>query len=188
MYGQAWLVDRSGKYLYRYPTQSADHLNQECCICQPACLIRRPAFEAAGKLDINLQVAYDYALWMRMPGKWLCIGDYLATSRMHAANKTLSNRKTGYRESIEALSRNYGYVPFQWIYGYPCYLVDGRDQFHDPIRPSIFKFALSLPMGFWRNRRRPGRYWKECRPVMPCPALTPPSNHTFPGRILHLGP
>jgi glycosyltransferase involved in cell wall biosynthesis len=186
IYGEAWLVDRSGKYLYRYPTQPSDHLSQECCICQPACFIRRTVFETAGKLDIDLHVAYDYALWMRMPGKWLCIGDYLATSRMHAANKTLSNRKTGYRESIEALSHNYGYVPFQWIYGYACYLVDGRDQFHDPIRPSIFKFALSLPMGFWRNRRRAWRYWKECRAVMTWAGLIRRWNESWLGRILHI--
>jgi glycosyltransferase involved in cell wall biosynthesis len=166
VYGQAWLVDRAGTRLRRYPTQPADHLTHECCICQPACFMRRSAFEAVGKLDVNLQVAFDYDLWMRLPGKLVGLDDYVATSRMHGGGKTLRMRKMVYKESIHALSRHYGYVPFRWIHSYACYLVDRRDQFYAPLRPSISKFALSLPIGLWLNRNQMGRYWKEYRAVM----------------------
>jgi hypothetical protein len=44
--------------------------------------------------------------------------------------------------------------------------VDGRDQFFEPLRPSILKYLLSLPAGAWQNRRRPLRYCREWMQVM----------------------
>jgi glycosyltransferase involved in cell wall biosynthesis len=185
VYGQAWLVDRAGKPLRRYPTQPPSCLAQECCICQPACFMRRPAVEAAGNLDVNLQVAFDYDLWMRLPGKLVGLDDYLATSRMHADNKTIRMRKMVYKESIQALSRHYGYVPFQWIHSYACYLVDGRDQFYAPLRPSMSKFALSLPIGLWVNHKQMGRYWREYRAVMTWEGFVRRWNDSWLARMLH---
>ncbi len=184
VYGQAWVVDRTGKPFRRYDTKPSIHLMEECCICQPACFMRRAAFEAAGKLAIDLQVVFDYDLWLRLPGKLLEMEDYLATSRMYASNKTLRMRKIGYKEAIRALRRNCDYVPFRWIYSYVCHLVDHRDQFYVPLRPSISKFALSFPFGLWNNRNQIRRFWKEYRAAMTWDGFVRRWNESWLGHAL----
>lgn len=166
VYGQGYWVDEQGKVLQQYPTIeafSAELLEQECCICQPACFVRRSAFERVGGLTPALRVAFDYDLWIRMARemRFQVIPEFLATSRMRADNKTLGLRPQMFRECFEVLKHHYGYIPFQWIFGYCCYLLDHRDQFYQPLRPSLLKYALSLPVGCWRNRNHMGRYLAE---------------------------
>jgi len=80
---------------------------------------------------------------------------------MHAANKSLGQRQVMFKESIEVLSRYYGYVPFKWIYCRRANLVDGSDQFFHPLTPSLFAFLASLPEGCMKNRRHWPRYLTE---------------------------
>jgi glycosyltransferase involved in cell wall biosynthesis len=165
VYGQGYWVDEQGKVIQQYPTApfSPELLQEGCGICQPACFVRRSAFEQAGRLNPNLHVVFDYDLWIRMARsmRFEVLPDFLATSRMYANNKTLSDRQRMFRECFEVLRNQYGYIPFQWIYGYCCYLLDHRDQFFEPLRPSVFKYVMSLPLGCWHNRRRMGRYSTE---------------------------
>lgn len=190
VYGEAYWVGSQGEVLRRYPTQPFDPelLGQECYICQPACFLRRAAFQEVGMLDMKLQFAFDYDLWIRMSRRyrfgWL--PEYLATSRMHGSTKTLGRRAQVFRETFRILKHHYGYVPFQWVYGYCCYLVDKRDQFYEPLRPSIFKYSLSLPHGCRYNWDQIGRYWREWCSVMSLVGLIRRWNESWIARALGL--
>jgi glycosyltransferase involved in cell wall biosynthesis len=175
VHGEANWVDGEGKIIGRYPTRPcvAAELSQDCCVCQPACFFRREAFQVAGGLDPALNSAFDYDLWIRMAKqiRFGFIPSYLAGSRMHEANKTLGQRDAVFRESFRILKCGYGYIPFSWVHSRCGYFLDGRDQFYDPIRPSVSKYCLSLPVGLWYNRNHPLRYWREWASVMSAQAL-----------------
>jgi glycosyltransferase involved in cell wall biosynthesis len=170
VYGDANWVDEDGRVLAAYPTKpyQAELLSQECFICQPAAFLRREAFELAGLMDPKLQYAYDYDLWIRLSRFYPIrkIDAVLATSRMHKENKTVGQREPVLKETLQVLRWHYGYVPFQPVYAYACYLMDHRDQFFDPPRPSVLKFVLSLFIGLRYNLRHPFRYIREWAAVM----------------------
>jgi glycosyltransferase involved in cell wall biosynthesis len=170
VYGNANWVDEQGRVLAPYPVQPYDAalFSQECFIAQPAAFIRREAFELAGRMDPNLQYAYDYDLWIRVSRLYPMrkIDGVLATSRMHAANKTVGQRRRVLRETLCLLESHYGYVPFQPVHAYASYLADGRDQFFEPLRPTISKYALSLLVGLRYNAGRPFRFIREWASVM----------------------
>jgi hypothetical protein len=151
--------------LGRYPSSACDFeaLGRECCVCQPACFVRREALEAVGMLNPELQVSFDYDLWIRLAKRYRFMGipEYLATSRMHRDNKTLRQRQTVFAESIKLLARHYGYVPVKWVYGYLSFLRDKRDQFFEPLRHSIPIYLLALPTGLRYNYAHPLRYLGE---------------------------
>lgn len=180
VYGEAHWVDREGRALQSYPTAPFDpeRFRRECYICQPAAFFRKTAFEAAGGLDASLESAFDYDLWIRLSRRGLFVHSerYWAKSRMHGASKTLGQRSRMYAECFGVLRRHYGYVPFNWVHSRCCYLLDGRDQFYEPLRPSAWKYLLSLPYGCWHNRRRMGRFAAEWWSVMKAGAgKRPPS-------------
>jgi glycosyltransferase involved in cell wall biosynthesis len=165
VYGEGYWVDVAGKVLGRYPTADCGPaaLAQECCVCQPACFMRRGALQAVGMLRTELQVSFDYDLWIRLAQRFPMarVPEYLATSRMHAENKTLAQRQTMFRESMGLLARHYGYVPVRWVYGYLAYLRDGRDQFFQPLHHSVATYLRALPVGLRYNRSHPARYLRE---------------------------
>lgn len=170
VYGGAWWIDETGKHIARYPVRDFDAalLARECFICQPASFLRREAFEHAGRMDPSLQLTFDYELWMRLAKtcEFHRIDAVLAESRMHRENKSLGQRGAVFRETFRILERHYGYVPFQWIYGYLCHRGDRRDQFFEPFRPSMWRYLESLPAGLWMNRGSALRYLAEWWRVM----------------------
>lgn len=170
IYGRARWIDESGNSIGPYPVRDFDPslLARECFLCQPASFFRRDAFDNVGGLDPGLDLTFDYELWIRLARThhFQRIDGELAFSRMHPANKTLSRRGDVFRESFHVLERHFGYVPFSWIYGYLCYLADGRDQFFEPLRPSVLRYLQSLPAGLMRNRSAMGRYLAEWFEVM----------------------
>ncbi len=170
VYGDANWVDEQGQLLGPYPVRPYDaaQFSQECFISQPAAFIRRDAFELAGRMDPKLQYAYDYDLWIRISRLYRMrkIDALLATSRMHKENKTVGQRRQVLRETLRLLESQYGYVPFEPVHAYASYLVDHRDQFFEPLRPSIFKYVLSLLVGLRYNANRPFRFAREWAAVM----------------------
>ncbi len=165
VYGDAWWIDRNGIRIAPYPVREFDRalLERECFICQPSSFFRRGAYESVGGLDPGFNLTFDYEFWLRLTRTFslLRIEDTLADSRMHPANKTLSQRDAVFRETFQVLKRNCGYVPFQWIYSYLCFRGDARDQFFEPLRPSIPRYLESLPIGLWMNPAAMGRYVAE---------------------------
>ena len=166
IYGEAIWTDKSGAEISRYPTVSPYRqgmFEEECGICQPATFMRRDAFAAAGQLNVRRKNGFDYDLWVRMARKhrFLAAPELLAASRMHADNLTLANRRRGYRENMNVLRDEYGYVPVNWVYGYLSYLRDGRDQYFQPLRHSPAVYLASLAVGSYYNYKHLWRYWKE---------------------------
>jgi len=170
VYGGAYWIDEAGTHLGPYPVRDFDPelLARECFICQPASFIRREAFENVGGMDPDLNLTFDYELWMRMAKTYDLrrIDGTLALSRMHRTNKSLGQRAGVFRETFRILRRHYGYVPFQWIYAYLCYRADGRDQFFEPFQPSMLRYLESLPKGLAENPSAMARYFAEWFRVM----------------------
>ncbi|MGB9612543.1 MAG: glycosyltransferase family 2 protein [Bryobacteraceae bacterium] len=165
VYGDANWIAEDGSLIGPYPTREFDReaLAHECFICQPACFLRRDVLIQAGLLDADLRYAFDYELWMRVSRvtRLEHIDAVLANSRMRRGSKTLGERKQVFREAIRVVKRHYGYAPFEWVYCYTAFLVDHRDQFFEPLAPSVTKLLASLPVGLWINRSRPWRFLGE---------------------------
>jgi glycosyltransferase involved in cell wall biosynthesis len=165
VYGDACWIDETGVALRAYPTAPfrSSALAMDCFICQPASFFRASAY-AQCPLDPSLNVSFDYDLWINMSLRG-CRFEYfprfLANSRMHSDNLTLSRRGEVLEAGMKLLGEHYGYVPVSWIFGYLAYKKDGRDQFFEPLRYSPLTYAASLPFGLSMNRRRPVRYLRE---------------------------
>ena len=170
VYGEAWWIDEQGAVIRRYPTLPFDPktLERDCFICQPAAFIRASSYKRCG-LDPDVARSFDYDLWIRMAKqnfRFASVPEYLAGSRMHSGSKTLYERDDVFHASMRLLKRHYGYVPFSWVFGYTAYRMDRRDQFFQPLRPSLLKYLASLPMGLRWNPGKPCRFLAEwlCAP------------------------
>jgi len=188
VYGNAYWIDAKGNRIANYPTETFDRetLREHCYICQPACFIRTAVLREAGGFDTRFEVAFDYELWLRLSRQHTFhrIDALLANSRMHKANKTFQQRTTGFEEANRALREHYGYVPFRWAHSYASFLLDHRDQFFEPLRPSFTKFLFSLLIGTLLNWRSPLRFWREWRAVMSVSAFVRRWNETWVARRL----
>ncbi len=171
VYGEAWWIDDQGAVIRRYPTLPFDPkvLERDCFICQPASFIRASSYKRCG-LDPDMDLPLDYDLWIRMAKhnfRFRSIPEYLAGSRMHRGAKTLAERDVVFHASMRLLKRHYGYIPFSWVFGYTAYRMDRRDQFFQPLEPSLLKYLASLPMGLRLNSAKPFRFLGEwlCAPA-----------------------
>jgi glycosyltransferase involved in cell wall biosynthesis len=171
VYGEGYWIDGDGAVIRRYPTLPFDPkvLERDCFICQPASFIRASSYKRCG-LDPDINQSFDYDLWIRMAKhnfRFASIPDYLAGSRMHGGAKTLYQRADVFNASMRLLKRHYGYIPFPWVFGYTAYRMDRRDQFFQPLQPSLLKYLASLPMGLGLNPAKPFRFVGEwlCAPV-----------------------
>lgn len=188
VYGNANWIDEAGEVIDSYPTEpfSREALAQSCCICQPACFLRTTALREVGGFNPEFQVVFDYELWLRIAQRHhlLKIDALIANSRMHRANKTLRQRKIGFKETVKALRKYHGYVPFRWVHSYASFLIDGRDQFFEPLEPSFTKFIFALFVGTLINWSSPVRFWKEWTGVMSVSAFVRRWNDSWMARRL----
>jgi glycosyltransferase involved in cell wall biosynthesis len=165
VYGDADFVDADGATVRPYPVEDfdRDRLQHSCFICQPAAFVRRESWAEAGGLNAELNYALDYDLWIRMSEQrsLVRVPGTLATSRMHADNKTLGQRADLYAESVEVVRRHFGYVPMTWLEQYARHLVDGVDQFYEDSIASRRSRARALLLGLRLNRRQPLRFWRD---------------------------
>ena len=170
VYGDAWWIDEQGVRIARYPVKDflPRQFESECFICQPASFVRRDVFLNLGLLDATLKLTFDYEFWMRLARVYPMkrIDRALACSRMHSANKSLGQKQAVFEETFQVLRRHYGYIPFHWVYGFLCNSADGRDQFFEPLQPSLLRYIESLPKGLALNYNAPGRYLLEWFRVM----------------------
>lgn len=162
--GGSW-TDLNGQALRPYPVRDYDPaaLARECIVCQPACFFRADAFRKCGGIDPSIHTVFDWDLWIRLSrlgpmhreeGEW-------ARVRMHDGTKTLGQRRLVLEEGARLLARHYGYVPFDWIYAGLCHEKDGRDQFFEPLQPSVKAWWRALGLGIRANQQNRGRYLKE---------------------------
>jgi glycosyltransferase involved in cell wall biosynthesis len=162
VYGQARFIDESGRPVGKYPVEPFDRarLARRCYICQPAAFIRRDAFAACGGLDASIRYAMDYDLWIRLSASYsmLEIDRELADSRLHPASKTLAEMPAAMRETIELLRRHYGYVPYNWLYGYAHRLRTRQALASAAPAASLPSAFRSLAMGVRYNWCHPFRF------------------------------
>lgn len=120
LYGEAnhhW--EASGK-IEPYYTEDWDYdrLLDVCYLCQPAVFWRRSVMERHGVLDDTLYGAMDYDYWLRI-GKTTSFhrlkGVFLAGSRMHQTNKTLSERPRLHEEILQVALRHATRPPYRWL-------------------------------------------------------------------------
>src|SRR5262249_35666137 len=166
VYGDADHVLEDGSIHGPYPTAPYDHerLAARCFICQPAAFIRRAAFDEVGGLDTHLRYCMDYDLWIRLGRghRFAYLPRVLARSRLHPSAKTFAARQHVFEEIIRTVRTHYGFVPYDWVYGYADYRFNrsARPVF-EAKRPSPLAFAASLVLAIWLNRSRPA-YWTKC--------------------------
>lgn len=122
VYGNAVHVTEEGRFLSYFPPIqdfSAQDLTRSCFICQPACFVRRTAYERVGGIDTTLHYTMDWDLWCRLSQsgtKFHYLGEPLAAVRYYSDTKTLSGDWSRYRE-IWRIERKYGrrLLPFSWL-------------------------------------------------------------------------
>ena len=122
VYGDAIHVSPEGFFLSYFPAIqefSANDLTSNCFICQPACFVRRVAYEKVGGIDPTLQYTMDWDLWCRLSdsgAKFCYLHEVLAAVRYYHGTKTLSRNWKRYME-IWRIERKYGhrFFPRSWL-------------------------------------------------------------------------
>lgn len=168
VYGEAWHIDEEGRPFERYPTEpwNLERLKEVCFLSQPAVFFRRRVVERFGLLDESLQYCMDYEYWLRLGlgGARFChLPEFLAGSRLYAANKTLGQRLAVHREINDMLKRRLGRVPDRWLFNYAHIWAEshGLDREKSPAR-----FIWSVV------RRSVWAAWHWNRRISPAMALT----------------
>lgn len=123
-YGKCWTVSDEGKKLSPYLTLpfSPRFFANFCFIAQPATLITRTAWEQAGGLQEDMQMAFDYDLWWRLftnHGQPDYCRYFVAATRMHKDTKTATQTDLHYQESMIVVERYRGHVPLKWRLALP---------------------------------------------------------------------
>ena len=155
VYGDAIHVSTECMFLSYFPvTQefNAADLTRTCFICQPACFVRRSAYEKAGGIDPTLHYTMDWDLWCRLSisgAKFFYLKEVLAAVRYYPGTKTLSGDLSRYKE-IWRVERKYGHrtIPLSLLgaYRFDLGLHETRSRFE--------KAALSILNNLRRIRRK----------------------------------
>lgn len=121
VYGNAVNVTSEGFFLSYFPAIQefdAKDLMRSCFICQPACFVRRSAYERVGGIDPGLRYTMDWDLWCRLNragARFQYLHELLAAVRYYPGTKTLSRDLIRYEE-IWRIERIYGgrWLPWGW--------------------------------------------------------------------------
>jgi glycosyltransferase involved in cell wall biosynthesis len=122
VYGDAIHVTEEGLFLsYFPPIQEFDarDLTRTCFICQPACFVRRSAYERVAGVDPSLVYTMDWDLWCRLAragAQFQYLPEPLAAVRYYHGTKTLSGNRKRYME-VWRIERKYGgrLLPLSWL-------------------------------------------------------------------------
>lgn len=165
VYGDAWLIGENGERLAPYPVEPyhPENLARRCFICQPAAFMRREVYVSSGMLDPERHCALDYDLWIRVAQRYSMkkFDQCVANSRIHPGSKTVYQMGPAMLATIQLLQRHYGYVPFNWLYGYCHHRLTGQPLAVDAPQPSALSAAFSIALGAKYNWRSPVRYCRD---------------------------
>ena len=145
VYGDAVHVSPEGSFLSYFPSIqefNANDLTRNCFICQPACFIRRAAYEKVGGIDPTLHYTMDWDLWCRLSdsgAKFCYLHEVLAAVRYYHGTKTMSGGWKRYME-IWRIEKQYGrrLLPHSWL-GFYSFDLNFRKK-----KSTIDKCALAL--------------------------------------------
>ena len=165
VYGDATYIDEAGRTIGRYPVEAftPERLARRCIVCQPAAFLRRQAFADVGRLDERLRYALDYDLWIRLSRRYPLVrfDSLVAGARLHGAAKTVGQMSAAMRDTMAVLRRRYGYVSYNWIYGYSHHLLTGQSLAMETPGFSPVSAALSFFIGLRYNWRHPLCYCRD---------------------------
>ena len=122
VYGDVIHVTADGFFLSYFPSIqefNESDLTRNNFICQPACFVRRSAYERVGGIDPSLMYTMDWDLWCRLARagvKFRYLHEALAAVRYYPGTKTLSGNWKRYLE-IWRIEREYGrrILPSTWL-------------------------------------------------------------------------
>jgi glycosyltransferase involved in cell wall biosynthesis len=129
VYGRASYIDPAGTVLFEYPTEKFDDkaLAVYNIICQPSVFFTRRAFFDAGELALDLNIASDYDLWIRISKLYAIryIPQLFSYYRLHDDGRTLAftDQLVRYRECLDITYKYYRWAPANRIYPYCLYLL-----------------------------------------------------------------
>lgn len=116
LYGRCIIIDKDGRERWKWITRyknlslkrfSHSKLMRENFISQPAVFFRKDLFLEAGPLDLSLNYAIDYDLWLRFSGIAPAHVIYrdLSAFRRHGASKSETGYRRQFREQYEVAER-----------------------------------------------------------------------------------
>lgn len=122
VYGDAVHVKPDGafmSYFHAIEEFNPGILPFSCFICQPACFVRRSAYQAVGGINSAFKYAMDWDLWCRLAAdgaRFKYVREVLAAVRYYPGTKTLSGDKQRYYE-IWRIGKKYGKrsLPVSWL-------------------------------------------------------------------------
>jgi len=175
VYGDAVHVTSEGNFISYFPAiqeYNQKTLFRRCFICQPACFVRRKAYEKAGEIDSGLRYTMDWDLWCRLAetgAKFLYLNEPLAAIRYYQGTKTLSGSRRRYWE-IWRIERKYArrVLPWSWPGFYKFDL-----QFRDK-KTFYEKYAFAF-LNYLSETKRflSGKYFLNKRYCMPLYGFDP---------------
>ena len=148
VYGDAVHVSPEGFFRSYFPAiQDFNHkdLTRSNFICQPACFVRRSAYEAVGGVDHRLEYTMDWDLWCRLAQSGVAfkyIHEVLAAVRYYPETKTLSGSLQRYLE-IYRHGKKYGkkLLPSSWL---AYYYLDLKFRANKTLTEKIYFQAIDL--------------------------------------------
>ena len=163
----ARLVDRRERraIISRYPTLPWDPkvLERDCFICQPAAFMRASSYRRC-PLDPDINRSFDYDsgfAWRSWDTDSTRSRSIWPTRACIPGRRPFTSARPSSRRQWICCKRHYGYVPFPWVFGYARWRRDGRDQFFEPLRPTLRNYLTSLPLGLRLNSSRRFRFFAE---------------------------
>jgi len=162
VYGDAVHVTPEGFFLSYFPAiqeYDARAITRTDFICQPACFIRRAAYERVGKVDPALRYTMDWDLWCRLSeggANFYYLKELLAAVRYYPGTKTLSGDRDRYGE-VWRIERKYGrrLLPWSWP---GCLLIELSCREHRTLFEEILYSSLCFLRGLLKaitDRSRP---------------------------------
>lgn len=113
VYGECNIIDEHGRLKRRFKTADFTIEKVLCgkpsVIPQPSAFIRRTTIDKVGLLDINMDMAMDLDLWVRIGLKHriVYIRDVLASYRLHPETKTLSSTSPFLQNRLAILDKTF---------------------------------------------------------------------------------
>ena len=126
VYGKSRYIDSTGMFIADYPTApfNDNAMAVYNIICQPSVFFLRDIFFDAGELSLDLEIATDYDLWIRIANlsSIFYIPQYLSNYRLHYDAKTLgySDPLVKFEECLNIAYKYYRWAPANRVY--PCCL------------------------------------------------------------------
>jgi glycosyltransferase involved in cell wall biosynthesis len=132
VYGMSHYIDETGNIIDNYPTESFDHKRFASFnfISQPSTFFKKNAYYEVGGLDIGMQFAFDYDLWIRLTERFRIeyLTEFLSTYRLHEKSKSIFERSAleRDRESLQITLKYYRWAPVNRVYGYCYHLIKSQ--------------------------------------------------------------